>query len=151
MVFLWALLVFVLAFILYTAMQFWRYIRSRAGGKEQPSWSRLQSAAAGQPRRPLEWISIRDCAPILANAGDLIVIDLRPESRRTAFPIAGPSIMSVHPGELSEVLEWLPPERSAIFYGASALCISLIQTSPCMRGFAPVYLLADDPAGMEAA
>ncbi|HTW50025.1 MAG TPA: hypothetical protein VMD92_18855 [Acidobacteriaceae bacterium] len=151
MVFLWALLLAALAFVLYTAIQFQRYVSLRATGRMQPSFSRLQSAAASQPRRRLQWVSLRDCASILAEAGDLIVIDLRPESRRTAFPIAGPSIMSVHPGELSEVLEWLPPERGAIFYGASALCISLIQTSPCMCGSAPVYLVTDDPAGMEAA
>jgi hypothetical protein len=151
MIFLWALLALVLAFILYTAAQFWRYIRPRAGGKLQPCYSRLQGATAGQPRRRLQWISIRDCASILARTRDLIVIDLRPEGRRSPLPIAAPSMMSVHPGELSEVLEWLPPERSAIFYGASVLCISLIQASPCMRGTAPVYLLAEDPAGVEAA
>jgi hypothetical protein len=151
MVFLWTLILAALAIVLYTAIKFQRYVSSRASGKLQPSNSRLRSAATGQPRRCLQWISLRDCASILAEAGDLIVVDLRPDSRRKGFPIAGPSIMSVHPGELSEVLEWLPPERGAIFYGASALCISLIQTSPCMRGSAPVYLLADDPAGMEAA
>jgi len=147
---LWALLLFAVAFCLYTAVKFLGCLRSPADGKLKPSWSRVQSATAGQPRRRLQWISHRDCASLFAKSSDLIVIDLRPGNRHGGFPIPGPSVMSVHPGELSEILEWLPPERCAVFYGASALCISLIQTSPCMRGSAPVYLLADNPDEMEA-
>ena len=151
MVSLWALLAVVLTFVLYAATQFRRNARSRAAGGLQPSSFRLKLVAARDPRRRLLWISLRDCASILDDTSEVIVIDLRPECHRKSFPIAGPNIVSVHPGELSEILEWLPPERCAVFYGASAFCISLIQITPCMRGWGPVYPIADDPVGVEAA
>jgi hypothetical protein len=41
-------------------------------------------------------------------------------------------------------LEWLPADRTVAFCGASNLCIFMIETSQCMEGSAPLYVLEGD-------
>jgi hypothetical protein len=79
------------------------------------------------------------------------VIDLRPGQQRDSFPVLGDDISCVQPNELPDVLEWLPSNKSVVFCGASELCITMIQTSPCIYGSAPLYVLEDSYPRREVA
>jgi hypothetical protein len=83
---------------------------------------------------------------VLAGADELIVIDLRADSQLAPFPLPAADVLCIGPGELAEMLEWLPGDRSAAFYGVSDLSFSMIQASPCMCGSAPLYVLNSDRA-----
>jgi hypothetical protein len=81
-------------------------------------------------------------------------MSIPPSSRPEPIPIAGQrslTVLRVRTAELPDVLEWLPPASGAIFYGVSGLYFSMIQASPGLRGYAPVYLLVERPARVEAA
>lgn len=60
-------------------------------------------------------------------------------------------VLSITPHDLIRVLEWLPGNRSAGFYGASDFCISMIEENPCMEGSAPLYILEGNFDHLEAA
>ncbi|MGA2084105.1 MAG: hypothetical protein ABSG60_01135 [Terracidiphilus sp.] len=81
---------------------------------------------------------------VLKKCSDLIVVDLRPDAHQVPFPVPTAFVLPVSPNELDTVLELLPADKSVAFCGASNLCIFLIETSPCMEGSAPLYLLEGD-------
>jgi hypothetical protein len=154
--FLWALLLLVVAIVLYTAWQILRFIRRASGGKvaivRPSSGSYVRPARVKRIQtRKLKWVSMDEFTRVLAGADDLIVIDLRPDSQRSPFPLPAAQVLCLGPSELSEMLEWLPGDRSAVIYGASDLSVSMIQASPCMCGSAPLYVLNGDHARAEVA
>jgi hypothetical protein len=156
MYFLWALLVLVLAVVLYTAWQILRFVRHAPRAKvafvRQLSGPHLRPTRVDRKQtRKLKWVSMDEFTSVLAGTDDLIVIDLRPDSQRMPFPLPAAQVLCVGLNELSEMLEWLPADRSAVFYGASDLSVSMIQASPCMCGFAPLYVLNSDSARVKVA
>jgi hypothetical protein len=102
------------------------------------------SESAGRQTRVMQWISIGEFPSVLTKYSDLIVIDLRSNAEWDPFPIPTAFALPVSPNELDTVLEWLPPDRSLVFYGASNLSIFMIETSNCMQGSAPLYVLEGD-------
>jgi hypothetical protein len=154
--FLWALLLSVVAIVLCTAWQILRFVRHASRNKiafvRPLSGSHLGPTRANRKQtRKLKWVSMDEFTRVLAGADDLIVIDLRPDSQRSPFPLPAAQVLCVGPSELSEMLEWLPGDRSAVIYGASDLSVSMIQASPCMCGSAPLYVLNGDRATAEVA
>jgi hypothetical protein len=110
----------------------------------------VPESAAGQTR-VMQWISIGEFLSVLAKRSDLIVIDLRANAQRDPFPIPDAFVLPVTPNELDAVLEWLPADTSVVFCGASNLTIFMIETSHCMQGSAPLYVLEGDLSFAEAA
>jgi hypothetical protein len=156
MYFLWALLGLVLAVVLYTAWQIIRFLRHAPRNKvalvrQSSSPHRSSPRATRKQARNLKWVSMDEFSSVLDGADELIVIDLRPDSRRAPFPLPAAHVLCIGLGELAELLEWLPGDKSAAFYGASDLSVSMIQTSPCMCGSAPLYVLNIDCARAEVA
>jgi rhodanese-related sulfurtransferase len=153
--FLLVLLALVMGFLLHAAWQLTRTGKRHAGGRI-PSKSRItiEGRPASPPaerKRRLQWISVSELRSILARNDDLVVIDLRPDGHRAAFPISSAQVLPVRTHELEEVLRWLPDDRSAAFYGASGLCVSIIESSGCTRGRAPLYVLKPERESTEAA
>ena len=107
--------------------------------------------SAGEQTRLMRWISVREFMTVLAGCGDLIVIDIRADAQWVPFPIPATFVLPVTPHELIEVLEWLPADRTVAFYGASNLSIFMIETSPLMKGSAPLYVLEGDLSLAEVA
>jgi hypothetical protein len=156
MYFLWALLLLIVAIVLYTAWQILRFVRRPS--REKVATVRPLSDPHLRPTRvtrkqtrKLKWVSMDEYTTALAGAEDLIVIDLRPDSQRSPFPLPAAQVLCIGLSELSEMLEWLPGDRSAVIYGASDLSVSMIQASPCMCGSAPLYVLNADCASAEVA
>lgn len=102
-------------------------------------------------KRQMQWICMADFNTLLIASSDLVVIDLRANSEQEPLPLPAAQVLPVQPHDLQEVLQWLPANRSAVFYGASGLSIAMIETSACMRGSAPLYLLQPESACAEAA
>lgn len=100
--------------------------------------------SAGTQTRAVQWISIGEFLSVLTKRSDLIVIDLRANAQWDPFPIPTAFALPVTANELDTVLEWLPADRSVVFYGASNLSIFMIETSHCMQGSAPLYVLEGD-------
>jgi hypothetical protein len=94
--------------------------------------------------RVVQWISIGEFLSILTKCSDLIVVDLRANAQRDPFPVPTAFVIPVSPNQMDGVLERLPVDRSVVFYGASNLCIFMIETSPCIEGSAPLYVLEGD-------
>jgi hypothetical protein len=92
----------------------------------------------------MKWIKYNEFMSILRECSDLIVVDLRPDAQQAPFPVSTGPVLFVSPNELDTVLEMLPADTSVAFCGASNLCIFLIETSPCMEGSAPLYILEGD-------
>lgn len=156
MYFLWALLVLVLAVVLYTAWQILRFVRHAPRDKvafvrQSSGPHRSSPRATRKQARNLKWVSMDEFTSVLAGADELIVIDLRPDSQLAPFPLRAADVLCIGPGELAEMLEWLPGDRSAAFYGVSDLSFSMIQASPCMCGSAPLYVLNSDRARAKVA
>jgi hypothetical protein len=99
----------------------------------------------------MRWISIGEFIRVLGERSDLIVIDLRVDAPSALFPVLSALVLPVRPNELVQVLDMLPPDRSVAFCGASNLCIFLIETSSCMEGSAPLYVVEGDPDLAEVA
>lgn len=108
--------------------------------------------APERQKRQVNWISFEEFKVLVQRRPrDLIVIDLRADAPWSPFPVADVFVLAVTPNELTEALEWLPSDRSAVFYGISNLSIARVQTSPSMDGSAPFYFLADDFGSLEVA
>ena len=107
--------------------------------------------SAGRQTRMIQWKSIGEFFSVLAKRGDLVVFDLRANAPWDPFPIPTAFALPVNPNELDTVLEWLPADRSAAFYGASNLSIFAIETSHRMEGSAPLYVLEGDLSLAEVA
>lgn len=156
MVFLMALGALAFGVLSYAA---WLILRSgRRGSRDSSASGRSSSIQLrNAPQlvhcrtRPLKRISLHEFAGVLSESGDLIVIDLRPCSERAPFPIPHAHVLSISPGELTEMLEWLPPNRSVAFYGASDITMHMIETDPFISGSAPLYLLQGNRADSEVA
>ncbi len=109
------------------------------------------SGAAQRPTRMTKWLSLNEFMTLFGEESNHpVVIDLRPESQWTPFPVPGVFVLRLTPHDLVDVLAWLPEDRSVVFYGASNFCIFLIEISGCMEGSAPLYFLEGD-LGREAA
>jgi hypothetical protein len=103
------------------------------------------SEPAQKQTRPTKWISVDVFRTLLGDESNHpVVIDLRPESQWTPFPIPDVFVLRLAPQDLIDVLAWLPPDRSVVFYGASNFSIFLIEISGCMEGSAPLYFLEGD-------
>jgi len=72
----------------------------------------------------------------------VIFIDLRPESESKSTPFPQSHALSIAPGQLVDVLRWLPPSSSVVLYGASSLCASMIWAVRDLTGPAPIYVLS---------
>ena len=152
--FLWALIALALGFLMYPA---WQILRSFGRLSRAPmipvsqTDDRYVHGAGGTQTRTLRWVSMDEFREILDLAADLVVIDLRPQDERGSLPVSGTQILCVGPEELAEVLQWLPPDRSAAFCGASGLAVFMIRTSCCMHGSAPLYVVKPQSARREVA
>ena len=119
-----------------------REFRDKIPPVSQPPALGIDSSLATQTRL-MKWISIGEFKEVLTKCGDLILIDLRTDASGDPFPISTVFVLTVTPNELKSVLDWLPTDRSIVFYGASDRCISMIEKSSCMKGSAPFYVLYD--------
>jgi hypothetical protein len=99
----------------------------------------------------MQWISINEFMTILTRCSDLIVVDLREDASWVPFPVPGAFVLPAQQNELDKVLDSLPADKTVVFCGASSLCIFMIETSPCMEGSAPLYLLEGDLSLAEVA
>jgi hypothetical protein len=134
----------------------WLIVRcGRRGSRDSRTFSHPTSIKLrGDPSarcrtRLLRRISLNEFSKVVRESGDLIVIDLRPCGEQSPFPIPNVHVLSINPCELTEVMEWLPPDRSAAFYGASDITLHMIETDRYISGWAPLYLLQADYAGSE--
>lgn len=149
------LLTLVVGFLLYSAWQLMRHARPVSPIREIRGPGTIIDGRTGrklpQRCRPVRWVSMLELRAILATNSDLVVIDLRPSGPRTPFPIPAAHVTRADVNELDEILRWLPENRSAAFYGASGLCVSMIEGSASLRGSAPLYLLQSEPRRVEVA
>ena len=146
---LWSLPAMVLAVPVYTVL---RATHSRARelpdkiptARYAPVEAATVSESRGRQTRVMQWITIGEFLSHLAKRSDLVVFDLRANAQWDPFPIPAAFALPVNPNELYALLAWLPADRSVVFYGASNLSIFMIETSPCMEGSAPLYVLEGD-------
>jgi hypothetical protein len=147
--FFWLLPAFLLAIPLFT-------IRRIRRSKERKLCNRIQSVIqttvpddvvlepTGVQTRLVKWISNNEFMTVLTECSDLIVVDIQADTPSIPFPVSTACVLPVTLNELDRVLDMLPADKSVVFCGASNLCIFLIETSPCMQGSAPLYLLEGD-------
>ena len=100
--------------------------------------------SARRQTRVMQWISIGEFLSILRESSDLVVIDLRANAQSAPLSVPTAYVVPVSPNEMDSALEWLPGDRSVVFYGASNLSIFMIETSRFMDGSAPLYVLEGD-------
>jgi hypothetical protein len=146
---LWLLLAMVLAAPLYYVWQIRRFGRrelreSIPSISEPPTHPGILLKSTGVQTRMMKWISIGEFMAVLTKCSDLIVIDLRADAPWVPFSVPTAFVLRVTPNELVKVLECLPADRTVAFCGASNLCIFMIETSQCMEGSAPLYVLEGD-------
>lgn len=148
-----ALLALVLIFLLYAAGQLLRMARtrSRQPARRGPDARTVNAAPGGEERRRLQWISADQFRHVAADSQDLLLVDLRPDPGDPPVALPADRVVRVRTHQLEDVLRSLPENRSAAFCGASGVCVFMIQTSSCMRGSAPLYLLEPDYPHAEVA
>ena len=109
------------------------------------------SIPSSQSRREIKWISTKEFEVLLRSSDEIIFIDLRPQARKEPIPFSLTHILYIDPGQLLEILKWLPAESSAVLYGTSDLCASVLWTTRDISGFAPFYVLTEAPMRSEVA
>ncbi len=154
--FLWLLLARMQAVPMYYAWMFKQSERLELCDGLSPvskpprQFQELGDPSRGQTRM-IERISIGEFMMVLEKCRNLIVIDLRSGKNFTQFPVPFVTVMRVRPHELLNVLKWLPADRTLVFCGASNFSTILIESSRCMQGSAPLYVLEGDLRLLEVA
>lgn len=97
-----------------------------------------------QRRREIKWISTKEFEALLRSPDEVIFIDLRPQPKtEPPVPFTLTHVIYVDSSEVLEVLKWLPAASSAVLYGTSDLCASMLWTARNISGFAPFYVLTE--------
>ncbi len=78
-----------------------------------------------------------------------ILVDVGSDGLSTFAGSARTFVLSIAPGELPAVLEWLPSDRAVVFRGVSDSTRALIEESQCMASSKPRCVLSDLPVAME--
>jgi len=113
---------------------------------------RLAPNTARRQTRLIKWVSFKEFKSLLEQASeDLVVLDLRVDTREAHFPIAEAFVLPVMQYELMEILVWLPPSQSVVLYRADALCIASIEVNPSIERSAPIYSLDERVSRLEPA
>ena len=155
--FILTLLGMALASLLYTAGQIITSNRPRRPDcvlALPPSSPDHMSAGSspGRRRRETKWIAMEDFHTLVAKRDDVIVIDLRPDSRKKEPASAiRTDALSIAPNQLVEVLTWIPSETIVVLYGATDLGALMASALRNTVGSEPVYVLEDDPLHKEVA
>jgi hypothetical protein len=97
------------------------------------------------PKRKVKSISDKECERLLRESSDVVFVDLRSEGR-TPIPFAVPEVLVLSPGQIFDMLRWLPASTSIVLYGTSNLCTSVAWSARSIHGLAPVYVLDQGPA-----
>jgi hypothetical protein len=96
-------------------------------------------------RRPIIGISFEELENLLQQDPDnLLILDLRMSNQVPSLPVAEALVLTVTPSELTEILIWIPPNRSIVFCGPQSRWQSKIMSSPSIEGTAPFYFLDDN-------
>jgi hypothetical protein len=152
MVLLWILFAMPVLSLCYTV-----YVIARNGGVRMPACviplSPITYRSTGrlgvypQEKREVRWIFTKEFEALLRESEDVIVIviDLRPQTRKERVPFTVGHVLSISPGELLDILRWLPTTSSVVLYGTPDLCASLLWTARNISGSAPLYVLAEVP------
>jgi hypothetical protein len=111
---------------------------------QQPVPDEVVPESVAVETRQMNWISINEFMTTLTQRSDIIVVDLRADAERIQYPVPAPSVLPITMDDLDSVLGWLPADRCVASCGARNLWIFLIETSPCMKGSAPLYILKGD-------
>jgi hypothetical protein len=98
-----------------------------------------------QDKREVKWIFTKEFESLLSESEDVIVIDLRPQTRKERVPFTVGHVLSISPDELLDILRWLPATSSVVLYGSPDLCASLLWTARNISGSASLYVLAEVP------
>lgn len=124
-----------------------KFFTVRAGRNQQLSFRRFPRS-----RRPIIRISLEELRHLLQQDPDnFLVLDLRMSAQLPSLPDADALVLTVSPSELTEILVWLPPNRSVVFYGECSRWAAQIIASPSIQGTAPFYFLDDNFSYMEVA
>jgi len=103
-----------------------------------------------QRRREIKWISTKEFEALLRSPDEVIFIDLRPQAKtEPPVPFTLTHVICVDSSEVLEILKWLPAASSAVLYGTSDLCASVLWTARDISGFAPFYVLTEAPMHSE--
>jgi hypothetical protein len=102
-------------------------------------------------RSELQWISLEEVYGLPGNSDDVLVIDMRPSSKKNPlpYPISHPLTISLT--QLLDVLPWVPSDCSVILCGAPSFCILMAGAIHRAAGSIPVYLLREDSFEREVA
>lgn len=102
-------------------------------------------------KREIKWISTKEFEALLRSSDEIIFIDLRSQARKEPIPFSLTNVLWVDSSQVLEILKWLPAESSAVLYGTSDLCASVLWTTRNISGFAPFYVLTEAPMHSEVA
>lgn len=97
----------------------------------------------------LTTISAEELRLLADRNGNYILVEVACEGQSTFAGHAGIFVLSITPGELPGVLEWLPADRAVVFRGVSDAARGMIEQSVCMASPKPRCVLSDLPVAME--
>ena len=101
------------------------------------------------PIRDLKPISFEQLRLLSACNREWILVNVQSGPLLAPNEVAGIFVLSVSPGELPEVLRWLPDDRAVAFHGVAESSFALIESSCCMNSPKPRCILADLPRNLE--
>jgi hypothetical protein len=106
---------------------------------------RIRKIDNRSPERKVKSISEKECERLLRESSDVIFVDLRSEGR-TPIPFAVPEVLVLSPGQVFDMLRWLPSSTSIVLYATSNLCASVAWSARNIHGLAHIYVLDQGPA-----
>jgi hypothetical protein len=84
---------------------------------------------------------MRECESLVRGNDDVIFVAIRPYSEGKTLSFAAMSVLSIPPGQLVDVLPWLPSQSSVVLLGEVDLCTSIVESLDEVAGSSPIYAL----------
>lgn len=94
-------------------------------------------------------ISAAELPALAGRDRNYILVDIAANGRSTFAGDRSTFVLSIAPGELPAVLEWLPADRAVVFRGVSDSARAVIEKSACMASAKPRCILNDFPVHAE--
>jgi hypothetical protein len=101
------------------------------------------------PKRPIKWISMKDCEGVVHNSSNVVFIEIRSGSEGKPLPFPATHVLSIAPSQLVDVLRWLPPDSCVVLWGEVDLCSSILGSLDDVAGSASIYVFKGEPAHSE--
>jgi hypothetical protein len=140
MIFMWLLIAIVLVAIMCAGHELVQRWKPGVPGRAIPLRSSREVIPATS-KRHAKWISMAECERLLHSNRNVFFVVIRSYGVSGPLPFWGIHAVSISPGEIVDVLQWIPTHDIVVFCGETDVCSSLFERREDGVGTASIYIL----------